>query len=263
MRSPDICKSHPNFQGGVTVCCRPFILCLFGFSGFFLSAHYANGQVVAIPGLFATGVDGSNTLLGSNTVDSHYVVTASSLGAAYTGNAYTVKSQAIPNGWTPNLTGARWIVGERSGGGDGNNPSRAAGTFDYTLTFTMPTGAQLATVSINGSGAADDSATIFVNGVLVSGQSITSASATNSFTLDGTNAAFAAGSNTIVFRVNNTSSSDTGLFIGGLSGTVVVPEVGAYLPVVGALAFFFIRRRYRGRKQFEQSAFHLAQPPLS
>jgi hypothetical protein len=212
------------------------------------AAAAARAQTVSIAGLYATGVDNTNTLLGSNTIDSHYVVTASSL-AGNTGNAYTVKAQEVTNaGWTANLAAARWLVNEKSGGGDGNNPSRGIGTFDYQLTFTMPVGAQLNTVLISGSGAADNSATIYVNGTLVSGQSLSGSASTNSFTLDSTNAAFVSGSNTITFRVNNTTVSPTGLLISTLSGTAVVPEVGAFLPVLGALVLVGAIRIKRRRQ---------------
>ena len=138
-------------------------------------------------------------------------------------------------------------------GTGGANPQRVSGTFDYTLTFTMPAGAQLTTVSITGAGAADDSATIYVNGTLVSGQALSAATGTNSFTLDSSNAAFVAGSNTVTFRVNNvTNKSNTGLFVSSFSGTVIVPETAAYLPAAGAVGIYgllALRRRWRTRNR--------------
>jgi hypothetical protein len=105
-------------------------------------------------------------------------------------------------------------------------------------------------VSITGEGAADDSATIYVNGVLVVGQTLATDGATNAFTLNASNATFNSGSNTITFRVNNvTNKSTTGLMISSFSGTVIVPETAAGLPaavavlVSGAVAFLRRRRK--------------------
>lgn len=218
------------------------VSCLFG-------GGIADAQTVGITGLYTTGVRNNGTLLGNNRQDAHYVVNAT--GTTYDGNSRTVSTGAIPGAWTPNTATARWITtpgpASSGGGSNGSNPNRPGGNYDYTLTFTMPTGAQVWAVSITGTGAVDDSATIYVNGVLVSGQTITGYGSTNSFTLSSANASFVAGNNTITFRVNNGSSGPTGLLVTSLSGTVVVPEVGAFLPVVGALALVAgvrVRRRW-------------------
>jgi hypothetical protein len=211
----------------------------------------ARAQLTSITGLFTTGVDASGVALGNNVQESHYVITANTGGTPTGGGAYTVKSSALGSGWVANpASGSRWVVADSGGTNPGNNPSRAAGTYDYTLTFTMPAGAQLTTVSITGTGAADDSAALYVNGVLVSGQSVTKAGTTNSFTLDSSNASFNAGTNTITFKVSNATTSATGLLINSLSGnvTVAVPEAGAYLPAAGAVGVYALlawRRRWR------------------
>jgi hypothetical protein len=211
----------------------------------------ARAQLTSIAGLFTTGVDASGTALGNNVQETNYVITASSAGTPTGGGAYTVRAVSLGVGWMANpASGSRWVVADSGGTNPGNNPSRAAGTYDYTLTFAMPAGAQLATVSISGTGAADNSATIYVNGVLVSGQSLAGSGATSSFTLDASNAAFNSGSNTITFRVNNTSSSATGLLINSLGGNVIVPENAAYLPAAGAVgvaALMALRRRLQKR----------------
>lgn len=202
------------------------------------SGSLVHAQTVSIAGLFASGVDGSGALLGDAVNDAHYVVTASTAGNNYLGTSYTVSTAHIDGAWTPNTSSARWIVSPRPGSPDGK-ATRPDGTFDYTITFTMPVGAQLGTVSITGTGAAGDSGTIYVNGVLVSGETLAGGVSTNSFTLNAANSTFAAGSNTITFRVTNVgNNSSTGLLITGMSGTVVVPEVGAFLPVAGALLLF-------------------------
>lgn len=224
---------------------------LFGLAAIVLAvlAAPAHAQLTSITGLFTTGVDASGTMLGNNVQESHYVITADTGGTPTGGGAYTVKNTQLGAGWMANpASGSRWVVADSGGANPGNNPSRAAGTYDYTLTFTMPAGGQLATVSITGTGAADNSSTIYVNGVLVSGQSITGLGSANSFTLDSSNASFNSGSNTITFRVNNTTSSATGLLINSFSGTVFVPETAAYLPAAGAVgvyALLALRRKWR------------------
>lgn len=212
--------------------------------------NVSRAQTVSIAGLYQTGVTNTGVLLGNNQVDAHYVISAA--GATYDGTSRTVSS--IPAGWAPNSATARWVTTPWTFIGfpiDGLNTSRPAGIYDYSLTFTMPVGAQLATTSISGTGAADDSAEIYMNGVLVSGQTINAPGTTNGFTLSSANATFLAGSNTITFRVNNTGagSSSTGLLISSLSGTVVVPEVGALLPVASALALLAIIRGVQRRSE--------------
>jgi hypothetical protein len=205
-----------------------------------------HGQTVSISGLYRTGVDNSGVKLGGNVVDNHYVLTAVP-GSAPTdnlGSAYTVLASAMPGQWEANHTDSRWITTPGTSlngtvGANGSDPRRVNGDFDYTLTFTMPAGAILSTVSITGYGWADNTSTIRVNGTLVSGQSLTGQQTADgsAFTLSGSNATFVSGSNTITFRVNNTLTN-TGLLISSLSGTVSVPEVGAMLPIFGAITLY-------------------------
>ncbi len=215
-------------------------------------------QTVSISGLYRTGVDNSGVKLAGNVADTHYVLTAVP-GSAPTdnlGSAYTVLASAMPNMWEANHTDSRWITTPGTSlngtvGANGSDPRRVNGNFDYTLTFTMPAGAILSTVSITGYGWADNNATMLVNGTLVSGQSLNGQEAADgaAFTLSGSNASFKTGTNTITFRVNNTLTN-TGLFISSLSGTVTVPEVGTLLPIFGAISLYglVIWRRRSGVK---------------
>jgi alpha-tubulin suppressor-like RCC1 family protein len=189
-------------------------------------------QTVAIPGLFTTGVDASNALLGNNASDTHYVVSSIPAGAPAdnAGTSRTVLSTALPGGWTPNISTARWITTPGTSGNGrtdgGNDPWRGYGAFDYTLTFTMPAGANLSSVSITGACASDDSAQIFVNGILVSGQATGGWGSTAGFSLNSSNATFVSGSNTITFRVDNNGGGPTGLLITSLSGSVAATQLG-------------------------------------
>ena len=232
--------------GPTPMCHRPAFFILLLAALLSLGAGSAAAQVVSIDGLYTTGVKNNGNLLKSNRQDSHYVVTDSSAGSTYTGSAYTVTTPA--SGWMAEPSDAQWIIAP-NGAKNGKDTTRPAATYDYTLTFDMPAGAQLSSVSITGTGAADDTATIYVNGTLVSGQTLSSWSSANSFALNSGNAAFVSGANSITFRVNNSGGGATGLMITGFSGTAVVPEVGAFLPVATAVTLCglgLIRRRRRG-----------------
>ena len=215
------------------------------------AAALLRAQTVSIPGLFTTGVNNANAIMTNNAVDAHYVVSniPASAPSNNAGNSRVINTSALPGAWTGNTPAARWITtpGRSTGtGSGGENPSRVNGTFDYTLTFTLPAGGILSTVNITGVGASDDSTEIFVNGTLVSGQSTASYTTTQAFTLNSSNASFVSGTNTITFRVNNSGGGPTGLLITSLSGTVDIPEVGTWLPVLGAILLYGVvlwRRR--------------------
>ena len=235
---------------------RPLLAALIG--AWLVCSGSLRAQTVAIDGLYATGVDNSGSPLSNNASDAHYVVSnvPPSAPANNAGTSRTVRTNAMPEDWVPNTSTARWITtpgnSTSAGGGTsttgGNDPSRVTGTFDYTLTFTMPAGGILSSVNITGAGASDDSTQIFVNGILVSGQSTGSYTSTGSFTLNSSNATFVSGTNTITFRVNNSGGGASGLLITSLSGSIDVPEVGTWLPVAGALGLYGVmtwRRRPR------------------
>lgn len=227
---------------------------LFGVLLIFVSLN-ASAQTVAIQGLYATGVDDSNILLGDNKADAHYVVTAIPPAASSNNLGVSRTVTTLHPLWTANTSSARWITTKGNpsagAGSGGNNSNRVAGDFDYTLTFTMPAGAVLSTISIAGIGAADNTSQILVNGVVVAGQSIATYTGTNPFSLNNSNATFVSGTNTITFRVTNVINN-TGILITSLSGTVAVPvpEVGTMFPIFGAVGFYgFVlwRRRTSGR----------------
>lgn len=226
------------------------LLCSVALAG---AVNAAFGQTVSIAGLYATGVDnGGVALAGDGVLDNHYVVTANTAGnSQYGGISYTIKTTAggVLPGWVSNSSTSRWIIDPRPGSQDGSS-NRPSGTFDYTISFDLPVGSILSTVAIAGAGAAEDSATIFVNGTLVSSESIAFSSSLSSFSLNSANSAFVNGTNSITFRVNNlANNSATGLLITSLSGTTaVVPEVGTFLPIAGALALFAFVRVSRNRR---------------
>lgn len=240
----------------------PLWVTLIGGYLFFWGLGRLHAQTVAITGLYATGVNNSNALLGNNASDAHYVVSNVPAGAPANnaGTSRTVATSALAGAWTANTSAARWVTtpgtstsGSGTASSGGNDPSRVNGTFDYTLTFTMPAGGILSSVSITGAGSADDSTQIYVNGVLVSGQSTGSYSSTAGFSLNSSNATFVSGANTITFRVNNSGGGPSGLIITSLGGTVDIPEVGAWLPVLGAIGLYGGIRLRRRRESVAES----------
>lgn len=243
------------------------------------------GTATAITGLYYTGVNNSGVVKNNGSTDGHWSVSYSTEGANYEGNAYVINPPA--GGWVPNTTSARWITAPGNSGssslpGNGTTGVNAA-SYLYRLAFTITgsgTGAVTNQVSITLTLAADDQASIYMNPSLNSdgsiaassrlGASITSAwTNTQSITLqnyaDSThadNASFVIGTNYLYIQVDNTNSltgtsSSTALNPSGLivyqvgSATAIspnpVPEVGVFLPVLGALGLFGWRR-YRKTK---------------
>lgn len=235
---------------------RPLFAVLLG--TWLMESASLQAQTIAIDGLYNTGRNDNGTLLGNNASDAHYVVSNVPAGAPANnaGTSRTVRTEALPANWVSNTSEARWITtpgASTSGSGTsttgGTDPSRVSGTFDYSLTFDLPAGGILSSVNITGTGSADDSTQIYVNGVLVSGQSTGGSTSIGSFTLNSSNATFVSGSNTITFRVNNTGGS-SGLLITSMGGTVDVPEVGTWLPVVAALGLYGATAWRRRRREF-------------
>ena len=203
------------------------------------SSNSSGNGSTPITGLYASGVSGTGSLLAGGSTDSHWVVTASSLGSAYLGNAY-VDPTPLAGGWVSNSSTAQWITapgGVNIGNGGGNNGLPSSGstsqtdTYDYTLSFSLPAGATVGTTNITGTLSADDSVLVFVNGSRVT-SGVPNATdyeynTTSAFTLNANNANFQAGTNTITFRVANENSptpkNASGLYVQSLGGTITVP----------------------------------------
>jgi hypothetical protein len=198
----------------------------------------------------------------------------------YQGAAYVISTPA--GGWVANTANAQWLTAPGNGGSDnlpGNGTLGAnAASYVYTLAFNISgTGSGNVTnhVSISLTLAADDQAKIYVNPTLNADGSVNTSSVlsdtktsawsnTSATTLhnynDGTskNANFVIGTNYLVIQVDNTNSqtgyspsnalNPSGLLvyqvgsIATIDNKPVVPEVGAWLPVLGALGLFCWRR---------------------
>lgn len=214
---------------------------------------------------------GSSTYTGNS-----YVVSSSYIDSAWTANTSSAQWVTAP--------GAKTSGGTANIGGDmlpGNgNSGTNEGTYVYQLAFTITGTGTIGSavtnhISISLTIAADDQYTIYVNPTFGSGgiTSASSASRTNAwnntsaeylqnYTGDGhsDNADFVIGTNYLWVVVNNTNSitgssgstalNPSGLLVYQVGSAVLidgkpVPEVGALLPVLGAIgAFTFSRRRW-------------------
>jgi len=219
----------------------------------------------------ANGVTDNSTYQGNA-----YVVSSNYIDGGWAPNTTTAR-WIVPPGARTAATGGTSNTGGDFLPGNGTTGTNTA-SYVYTLAFTIAgTGTGVATnqISITLTLAADDQASIYVNPTLNAngsvnsssrlGSSITSAwNNTRSITLqnydDGThadNASFVIGTNYLVIQVDNTnsligSSSATALNPSGLlvyqvgTATLVsgkpIPEVGAWLPLLGALGLFCWRR---------------------
>jgi len=171
-----------------------------------------------IPGLFATGSDGAGGVLRDGELDPHYAIRSSS-NPNWNGSPFgTVVNQAnIPSTWIPNMPAARWIS-------DNARAITPRGpTVVYRLTFDL-TGLDASTASISGMAAADDEASILLNG-----NSIGALPGFSSLQSFGSASGFTPGVNTLDFVVHDTAAVVSGLFISQLSGNAEVPAPGAML----------------------------------
>jgi hypothetical protein len=122
-----------------------------------LFAVQAEANMVAIPGLYNTGVDNSGALLPGGAIDPHYTL-ISSADPTFTGpNAYVIYAASLP-GYLPNGPNSQWI-----------SPSATAawtspGEYIYQVTFNL-TGLNPNSAIITGQWTSDnDGVNILING---------------------------------------------------------------------------------------------------
>ena len=197
------------------------------------SAHAA-----PIIGLFNTGTNASNLALagGNGVVDTHYVI-ASSTSPGFAGQqAVTYYNPA----YAPDDANSRWI--SLSGTGTpGSNTTR------YRTTFSLA-GLNAATASISGTWGADNSGTIFLNGV---GTGITVASFGTLTAFNIAPGFFVAGLNTLEFEITD-SGAPTAFRVDDLRGSAdplagAVPEPASWAMMM--LGFGLVGSALRMRRQ--------------
>ena len=170
-----------------------------------------------ISGLYSTGVDNSGTVLPLGTLDPHYILSGPS----------TPAKVIAPNpSWIAAPGGSDWI------GPSNGSVSDPLGIYTYSLSFDL-SGMNPNTAVISGNLAADNTPTIFLNGI------DTGFSHPNQFfTLEPfiINSGFISGINQLEFRVTNNpglGTNPTGLLITNLAGEVSAVPV----PAAGWLFF--------------------------
>ena len=229
---------------------------------------------------------GGNDYSGNSTYTGDaYVVDSSYIPGSYVANTGSAQWITAPGAKVSSSTGSTANVGGTYLPGNGTTGVNAA-QFIYTLEFTIvgTGGGKLnSDISISLTIAADDQYTIYVNPKIKndgsidtkkSDPSVSGTSAWNNTTVNylqnyddsnsDKNAKFNLGTNTLVIVVDNTnnktgSSSSTSLNASGLlvyqtSSALIdgnpIPEVGAWMPVAGAVALFGVMVwRRRGTRQ--------------
>jgi hypothetical protein len=169
------------------------------FAGTATSAAATLAVLEAVPGLFNTGVDNSGVSLPSGSVDPHWRITAS-VDPGFPGpDALVLNDSGFPiPPWLANDEVSKWIAPQANQGG-GN----LEGDYNYRTTFSL-SGFDPASVRVTGEWATDNTGTdILINGVSTGqrndGQFVV-------WTPFQVNSGFAAGANTLDFKVNNAPS---------------------------------------------------------
>ena len=192
-------------------------------------------EAANIPGLYSTGVDNSNALLLTGSVDPHYTLVAGAdTRFTYPRSPVVVDLSTSPfNNWVANTPNSQWIGLQRDIGG------YTDGLYKYDITFDL-TGLNPATAVIAGQWAADNGGTIFLNGASTGitdpiplGFQSFHPFTINSFTISR---GFLPTLNTLEFQVDNVFADPGGFSASGLQ----VQLSGTANPVPEPLSLLFL-----------------------
>jgi hypothetical protein len=193
---PGATSSTYSIPAAVTGDAGTYTVRVFNFAGSVTSAAATLQVLELISGLFNTGVDGSGVSLPSGTVDPHWTITQSADPAFPGPDAFVLNDTGFPiPPWLENDGQSKWIAPQASQAG-GN----LEGDYNYRTTFNLD-GFDPATVCVTGEWATDNlGIDILINGVSTgqgnNGQFVV-------WTPFQINTSFAAGQNTLDFKLNN------------------------------------------------------------
>ena len=208
--------------------------------------------VVAIaltPTAFAATIAGlTNTGAGlaNGSVDQNYALTVISEGT--TGLAtFGYASDSVHPNWMGSDGLSKWLT-PGSNATTSFDPS-SNGVYDWKLSFDL-TGYDAATASFSGQFAADNAATVWLNGVQLT---TASTGGYKSWTSFAATSGFQSGINTLDFKVTNyaqTSGNPTGLRVEFTASSVAaVPEPETYAMLLAGLGLMGTIARRRKNKQ--------------
>lgn len=163
---------------------------------FFLFAAAVKADPIV---LFSTGVGADGIPMAGGSIDPHYILVSSPLGAA---NIYV--SSVTPPPWVGAMSGAQWISPQVN-----SNVSVPAGLSTYRTTFDL-TGFDVQTVLLGATVAADNAVRIVMNGI---DTGIFFPDFTKTQFFDLSKKGLLAGVNTIDFVVINAADSPSGLLV--------------------------------------------------
>ena len=249
-------RANVGYENGVVVGARTYTFGNVGPDPRTGAAIFSpSGTRFAIGDLFTTGVNALGASLASGSGDPHYVLTqVPSLSTAT--DIIVGRDDIVPGPWINNLADSAWI-----GPDNGGILSGIGGNYAATTTFTLPANADLMSIILSGSWAADNSGLdILLNGnslgaagyldALEITGGLTSYTDFTDFTIEPGAPFFQHGVNTLAFAWRNgTGSGDnpTGLRVGSLIGSysISVPEPSTYVifAILFGAAFLFRTRR--------------------
>jgi Bacterial TSP3 repeat len=175
--------------------------------------------------LYPTGVNDTGALLPVGTKDPHWIV-SNSTDAANPGPDVFVGDPLLPFGGGV-LIGGPWVANTATGqwlwlrSEDYNTNGGAVFTFAVKVDLT---GYVPSTANINLKIAADDEYNVSLNGTLLAGKGPGGYSA---ITTENINSGFAAGINTLTFRVTNSGGGPTGFLVSQFDGTATIDTADA------------------------------------